>query len=230
MLPAHPMRVPSLLLLSVLVAVPSIADASGGSRPGGRGSSGPRRPVPQRDRQPPPRDVGELQLVLDQVMTPAEQGAIVRAHQRARRQGVQQRGGIFRRVVDGQRQNEYVVHQDGDVTAFLDMSDSEHPKFDPEAELEEGDELARVRPDRRAHILVVPNAPREHITRTIGQSITEADIDEVKAVMSSARQLAARLRIKNPRIYMNPESRVTMGYLHVHIIGERTSPYPAARP
>lgn len=222
------MRVPAALLVSsLLLAVPSAADASG--RQNGRPARGQRRAVPQRDRQPPPRDVGELQQVLEQVMTPAEQSAIVRAHQRARRQGVQQRGGIFRRIVDGHRQNEYVVHQDRDVTAFLDMSDAEHPSFDPEAELEEGDELAAIRPDRRAHILVVPNAAREHITRVIGQSITDSDIEQVASVMRSAKQLAANLGIKNPRIYMNPESRVTMGYLHVHIIGERTGkPYPAA--
>ncbi len=222
------MRVrPALLLLSLLVAAPSLADASGNARRGAPGSTGPRRPQHQRDRQPPPRDVGELQQLLEQVMTPAEVGAIVRAHQRARRQGVQQRGGIFRRIADGYRQDEYVVHQDRNVTAFLDMSDSRHPKFDPEAELEEGDILARIRPDRRAHILVIPNEPSEHITRIIGQEIEEDDIDRVKSVMTSARQLAAKLGIKNAKIYMNPESRVTMGQLHVHIIGERTNPYPA---
>src|SRR5690349_12364988 len=71
--PAEAMRVPAALLVtSLLLAAPTAADASGrqGSRP-----ARARRAVQPRDRQPPPRDVGELQQVLEQVMTPAEQSA-----------------------------------------------------------------------------------------------------------------------------------------------------------
>lgn len=205
------MRVPALLLVSsLLLAAPSAADASGG-RQGGRPARAQRQQTPE-----------ERQAEYER--------HIVRTHLRARKERVQRMGSIFSRIATaGHRQGEYVLHQDRDVTAFLDISDPQHPGFDPEQELEEGDELAAIPPAKRAHILVVPNAPREHITRVIGGAIGENDIEEVASVMRSARQLATRLGIKNPRIYMNPESRVAIGYLHVHIIGERPSkPYPAA--
>ena len=205
------MRIPALLLVSSMLLAPSLADASGGRQAGRPGRRVQRQLTPE-ERQ------AEVERQL------------VRAHLVARRQRVQRLGGIFQRIaVGGHRQGEYVVHQDADVTAFLDVSDPSHPGYDPEREVEDEEGLESIPPARRAHILVVPNAPREHITRVIGASIGEADIESVASVMRSARQLATRLGIKNPRIYMNPESRVSIGYLHVHIVGERPSrPYPAA--
>jgi diadenosine tetraphosphate (Ap4A) HIT family hydrolase len=204
----------SLLLLASL-AVPATASASGN----GRGAAPRGRTAPRRS---PAEEAAHRQAEVER--------EIVTRHLKDRRHRVRQRGSIFHNIaVGGQRQGEYVLHQDQHITAFLDISDPQHPAFDPEREVEE-EELAAIPPSRRAHILVVPNTPREHITRVIGAPITDADIEHTGAVMRQARQLATKLGIKNPHIYMNPESRVSIGYLHVHIIGERpTRPYPAAQ-
>lgn len=215
MLPATAMQVRSsyLLVLALLAAAPASANANRGrAAQRGRPAAAPAR---TRAEEAAARKA-------------EHERAIVVRHLRDRRARVQQRGGIFHNIaVGGQRAGEYVLHRDRDITAFLDISDPQHPAFDPERDVEE-EELAALPPARRVHILVVPNAPREHITRTIGAVITDTDIEETATVMRSARQLAQKLGIVNPRIYMNPESRVSIGYLHVHIIGERPNrPYPA---
>ena len=43
------------------------------------------------------------------------------------------------------------------------------------------------------------------------------------SVFRDAKKLARRLGIKKPSIYANSESRVGVGYLHVHIEGQLPS-------
>jgi diadenosine tetraphosphate (Ap4A) HIT family hydrolase len=141
-----------------------------------------------------------------------------------RREAVRQRGGIFLRIAGGNHQGEVVVHSDRDVTAFLDMSDPAHPEFDPEAEVEE--EAANAIPiARRAHVLVVPNSRREHLTPRLGGNVHLADLEFGAKMLRSAQQIAQRLGIKNPDIFITDSSRVMIGQLHVHIVGEKTRPY-----
>ncbi len=127
--------------------------------------------------------------------------------------------------------NEYVMHRDAKVTAFLDISDPRHPKYDP---AKEEDDESGVPPGKRVHVLVVPNQPREHIGQRLGGSIGSSDLEATLEVVKSAERLAKTLNLKNPRVFLNPESRISVGYLHVHIVGERTSstqyPAPLASP
>jgi hypothetical protein len=46
--------------------------------------------------------------------------------------------------------------------------------------------------------------------------------------MRAAAALATRLGIKDPKIYVKSPARVGIGYLHVHVLGERDPnvPYP----
>lgn len=155
--------------------------------------------------------------------------AIVRRYQTERRVSQRRLAQVFRRVaVDRDYRGEYVLMRDQHVTAFLDITDPQHPAFDPTRETDE-DSLARIPLSRRAHILVVPNHPREHLGRSLDGPITTRDVEETLQVMKSAEALAKRLGIQNPQVFVNPESRLAVGYLHVHIVGERppSHPYPA---
>src|SRR5690606_19549268 len=155
----------------------------------------------------------------------AQEREIVRRHLTERRNRVRARGQIFRNIaVDRRYKGEYVLQRDHKVTAFLDITDPAHPAFDPRREVEE-EALESIPVQRRAHIIVVPTQPREHITRSLGGTITSGDLRETLEVVQSAEGLARKLGIKNPRVFVNPESRISIGYLHVHIIGER----PAGR-
>ena len=155
--------------------------------------------------------------------------AIVRRYQRARRASQRKLGEVFRRVaVDRDYRGEYVLMRDQQVTAFLDITDPQHPAFDPTRETDE-DSLARIPLSRRAHILVVPNQPREHLGRSLDAPISTRDVEQTLEVMKSAEALARKLGIEKPQVFVNPESRLAVGYLHVHIVGERppSRPYPA---
>jgi len=90
--------------------------------------------------------------------------------------------------------------------------------------------MAHIPPQKRVHILVVPNAPREHIGKRLNATIGSADLKATLSVVQSAEKLAVKLGVKNPKVFVNSEARIGVGYLHVHIVGERTraTKYPPA--
>jgi diadenosine tetraphosphate (Ap4A) HIT family hydrolase len=133
-------------------------------------------------------------------------------------------------TVDKNWKGERVVHHDSHTTAFLDMTDPEHPRFDAQR-VDEDETIAAIPMAKRAHVLVIPNIPREHIAKSITGTITLDDIEATRLVLTSAHQLAKKLGIQRPRIYLNTSDRLTVGYLHVHIVGERDgTPYPTLQP
>lgn len=155
-----------------------------------------------------------------------ERRALVRELRAEREKRVRERGEIFARIaVKHDYRGEYVVFRDKNVTAFLDLKDPAHPRYKPEHDEESPDAAGK----RRAHILVVPNEPRETIGKTLSSDITADDLDVTLSVMREATAVAARLGIEKPRIYVRSPERVGVGYLHVHIVGERDPkvPYPA---
>lgn len=140
-----------------------------------------------------------------------------------RERSVHARGEIFARIaVKQDYKGEYVVYRDQDVTAFLDLKDPQHPRH------KRGHEDDGIDPKKVAHILVVPNQPRETIGKTIASNITVDDLEATLKVMKAAETIAAKLGIKNAKIFVKSPARVGVGYLHVHIIGERdpATPYP----
>ena len=144
----------------------------------------------------------------------------------AREKSVHARGEIFARIaVKQDYTGEYVVYRDKDVTAFLDLKDPQHPRHKGHTDDEDG-----IDPKKLAHILVVPNDPRETIGKTIASDITADDLEATLKVMKAAESVAAKLNIKNAKIYVKSPERVGVGYLHVHIVGERdpNTPYPPA--
>ncbi len=76
----------------------------------------------------------------------------------------------------------------------------------------------------------MPNEPRETIGKTIASDITADDLEATLKVMKAAESVAAKLNIKNAKIYVKSPERVGVGYLHVHLVGERdpNPPYPPA--
>ncbi len=125
---------------------------------------------------------------------------------------------------------EYVLRRGSTTTAFLDISDPQHPRYDPKKETGEEVRMSDIPKHKRVHVLVVPNVKREHIGQSLGGSIRSGDLNAAMQVVKSAEKLAGRLKLKNVRVYINSEARIGVGYLHVHIVGERTSStnYPAA--
>ena len=120
------------------------------------------------------------------------------------------RGRFFSKItVDKDYSGEWVLARNRQVTAFLDIQDSRHPR----SRSKEGGDAEAI------HVLVVPNQPREHIAQTLGAPITQADLKAASAVFREAHALAKRLGIREPNIYANSESRIGVGYLHVHIEG-----------
>ena len=125
---------------------------------------------------------------------------------------VRERGQIFAKIaVQREYSGEYVLFRDNDVTAFLDLTDPQHPRYSPRT----GDSK------RKAHILVIPNQPRESIGKTLTSDISVEDLDATMKVVHAAQALAKRLRITNPQIFVKPSESVGIGYLHIHIVGER---------
>ena len=136
-----------------------------------------------------------------------------------REKTVRERGEIFARIaVKHDYSGEYVLFRDQDVTAFLDLKDPRHPRYSPETE---HDEDAAGSSKRLSHILVVPNQPRETIGKTVASDITAEDLEVTQKVMREAAALATRLGVKHAKIYVKSPERVGVGYLHVHIVGER---------
>jgi diadenosine tetraphosphate (Ap4A) HIT family hydrolase len=136
-----------------------------------------------------------------------------------------ERAAIFAKIaVKHDYSGEWVVFRDNDVTAFLDLKDPQHPRYSPHA----GDEPKGS--TRRAHILVVPNQPREHIGKTLTSDIGADDLDATLTVFHAAEALAKRLNITNPKIYIKAAEKVGIGYLHVHIEGDRDPKVPYPQP
>ena len=143
----------------------------------------------------------------------------------AREKQVRAKGERFARIaVKQDYTGEYVVYRDKDVTAFLDLKDPQHPRHRP------GHDEDGIDPKKLAHILVVPNEPRETIGKTVSSDITADDLEATLKVFKAAEVVAAQLKIKNARIFVKSPERVGVGYLHVHIVGERdpSTPYPPA--
>lgn len=118
---------------------------------------------------------------------------------------------------------EYVMARDSSTTAFLDISDPQHPRYDPKKETGEETRMAHIPKHKRVHVLVVPNVKREHIGQSLGGSIGSGDLQTTLSVVKAAEKLAGQLKLKNAKVYINSEARIGVGYLHVHIVGERTS-------
>jgi diadenosine tetraphosphate (Ap4A) HIT family hydrolase len=160
-------------------------------------------------------------------LSPADRRALMqqfRAVAEERDRALRERAAIFARIaVDHDYRGEYVLFRDDDWTAFLDLTDPRHPRYTPRSAAEmrpTGGDEPHVDPSLRAHILVVPNRPREHIGKTFTSDITAEDIAVVAKLMASAGAVAMRLGIKNPHIYVKSQEHVGVGYLHVHIVGE----------
>ena len=144
---------------------------------------------------------------------------------------IRARGTMFNRITQKRDYSrDHVIMRNKKVTAFLDWSDPQHPQFDPSRHTGEQHLLDAIPAARRAHVLVIPNQPREHIAQTLGAQITLKDVDAARSTLKEAHAVAKRLGIVNPRIWINSPDRISVGYLHVHIIGERTKGYPAPLP
>jgi diadenosine tetraphosphate (Ap4A) HIT family hydrolase len=142
-----------------------------------------------------------------------------------REKKVHERGEAFARIaVKQDYTGEYVVFRDKDVTAFLDLKDPQHPRYKP------GHDEDGIDPSKLAHLLVVPNEPRETIGKTIASDITAADLEATLTVMKAAQTVATKLGIKSAKIFAKSPARIGVGYLHVHIVGERDpkTAYPPA--
>lgn len=149
-----------------------------------------------------------------------------RALSEERNKLVRERGTIFERIAAGRDYTgEHVLFRDQDVTAFLDLSDPRHPRYAPRGG---GEDEAAAAGKGRAHVLVVPNQPREHIGKTLTSDITREDLELALKVVRAGEAQARRLGIKNPQIFVKSAQRVGVGYLHVHVIGDRdpNTPYP----
>lgn len=158
--------------------------------------------------------------------TPDDRRALMRQLRTERETKVRERGEVFERIaVKHDYSGEYVLFHDQDVTAFLDLKDPQHPRYKPGND-EDEDGPAQG----RAHILVVPNQPRETIGKTVASDITADDLELSLKVMRAAADLSTRLKIKNAKIYVKSPARVGVGYLHVHIVGQHdpSVPYPPA--
>jgi len=143
-----------------------------------------------------------------------------------RRRAMRALGSRFQKMaVDGDFRNRYVLYRDQEVTAFLDRTDPANPHYVASAAIDW--RLRRIPASRRAHVLVVPNQKREHIGKRFGVPIDSSDVAATLSVMKKAEAIAQRLGIENSAVYVNPLDRLSVGYLHVHITGWRTRPYPA---
>jgi diadenosine tetraphosphate (Ap4A) HIT family hydrolase len=155
----------------------------------------------------------------------SERKALMRQLREEREKMVRDRGEIFAKITTKHDYSgEYVLFRDQDVTAFLDIKDPKHPRY--AAKGHDDEEPAGAK--NLSHVLVVPNQPRETIGKTIASDITAEDLELTLKVMRAATALATKLGVKAPKIYVRSPARVGVGYLHVHILGERDPkvPYP----
>jgi diadenosine tetraphosphate (Ap4A) HIT family hydrolase len=200
------MNIPPIVLLSVLATTRmALADAASTEKP----------------KQPAAAERAGMDAGGK---TPSEKKALLRQLRDEREKTVRERGEIFSKIATKHDYSgEYVLFRDKEVTAFLDLKDPRHPRYSPEHDDERPADGASL-----SHILVVPNQPRETIGKTLASDITADDLELTLKVMRAAAALGTRLHIKNPRIYVKSPERVGIGYLHVHVLGERDPnvPYP----
>jgi diadenosine tetraphosphate (Ap4A) HIT family hydrolase len=171
---------------------------------------------------PSPKQAAKPESAAGSGMT-TENKALMRQLRDEREKRVRDRGEIFAKIATNRDYSgEYVLYRDQDVTAFLDLKDPRHPRYSPGHD-EDGEDGKHL-----SHVLVVPNQPRETIGKTIASDITAEDLELTLKVMRAATTLAPRFGFKNPRIYVKSPARVGVGYLHVHVLGERDpkAPYP----
>jgi hypothetical protein len=188
------------------------------------------RTAPHASATAPPGGVPATgALAIGDAQTPNERRALMRQLRAERERRVSERGDMFARIaVRHDYSGEYVLQHDHDVTAFLDIKDPQHPRYQPGHD-EDGPVGSGM---VRSHILVVPNEPRETIGRTLASNITAEDLELTLSVMHAARDLATRLGIQNANVYVKSPARIGVGYLHVHLVGERNPnvPYPPPLP
>jgi diadenosine tetraphosphate (Ap4A) HIT family hydrolase len=183
---------------------------------------------PPAPNQPKPPAKAEPAAAATGTPITGERKALMRQLRGEREKMVHDKGEIFARIaVKHDYTGEYVLFRDQDVTAFLDLKDPRHPRYTPPRSGHD-DDAPVGDPKRVSHILVVPNEPRETIGKTVASDITAEDLELALKVMRTAATLATRFGVKNPKIYVKSPARVGVGYLHVHILGERdpASPYP----
>ena len=153
--------------------------------------------------------------------------ALMRQLRDEREKKVRERGEIFAKITTKKDYSgEYVLFRDQDVTAFLDLKDPQHPRY---SKAEHDDDVpAGSKPP--SHILVVPNQPRETIGKTVASDITAEDLELTLKVMREAAVLAKKYGFKDPKIFVKSPERVGIGYLHVHVVGDRDPKvaYPSA--
>jgi chondroitin 4-sulfotransferase 11 len=128
------------------------------------------------------------------------------------------RGAYFEQLTRGDAPGERVVYRDALVTGFLHRSDPSHPS-------QAADRKSEPSPSetQRAHLLVVPNVKRAHLTVQLDQEITVEDLREVGKVMAAARRAAIALGIRDAVHFVSPSEAINVGYLHVHVVGTRVA-------
>ena len=149
----------------------------------------------------------------------------------AQRQEQIERGRRFLAIAERRLPGQHIVYRDREVTAFLDQKDPQSPVHDPKIfdwEMDAYPDLKRLPPERRAHILVIPNHWRQHVGLNLGSGLRAQDLEVSLRVLRKAEGLAREMGLLRPRIFINPPDKISVAYLHVHIIGERDPdrPYP----
>jgi len=144
-----------------------------------------------------------------------------------------ERGRRFQLIAQGRLPGQHIVYRDKEVTAFLDQKDVQSPAHDPKVfdwEFAAYEDLRDVPKERRAHLLMIPNHWRQHVGPNLGSGLAGRDLATALSIVRKAEDLARELRIIRPKVFINPVHRISVGYLHVHIIGERDPnvPYPQA--
>ncbi len=158
--------------------------------------------------------------------------------ERERLHSVSAAGSRFAAIATGRydKTRERIVYRGRGAIGFVNFGDPLHPMYFPEPP--EGLKAARewalqhpedleaqsvlLDPSHRLHILLIPQAESQHIAKHLTAPITRADIQRTAALFDVAHDLAATLRLKlKPEVFQNGEGTVTVGYQHLHIIGER---------
>jgi diadenosine tetraphosphate (Ap4A) HIT family hydrolase len=149
----------------------------------------------------------------------------------ARRHLLVARGRRFARIARGLEPGPRIILKNRRVTAFLDHKDPKSPDYDDSIfdwELASFADLKDLPLERRAHVLVIPNRGRAHVGRHFGSGLRASDLETSLRILREAEALARELGIQRARVFINPPDKVSVGYLHVHIVGERdpSLPYP----
>ena len=155
---------------------------------------------------------------------------VVKKYKKAMKRWRRHRAKSFEEIAAGNYKGRHVLYRTKRATAFLDWGDPQHPTFDPKRMVGEWDLISEIPVDRRAHVLVIPNQKREHLTPKMGDKIRADDLSHAEDLLREAESVAKELGIHNANIFINPSESYSVGYLHVHIIGERSKPYPSPLP